>query len=149
MTARATTIVAVKTRLVERISAAIDDDECQVEYRWPGDGNLKRKRIWLAGSRGDQRVAAMRANRTPRAEDATLDIVIQCERVGKVTIEADVDCLTLGEVVEGVVADHGSWSDLPGVNSLHMSGWNLDSIDNDKGTLSELIYTVTIRSRLT
>ncbi|MGH9460371.1 MAG: hypothetical protein ACRD1X_04085 [Vicinamibacteria bacterium] len=76
-------------------------------------------------------------------------MVIQVEAVGGKPEDAETRVLQLGLEVEECVADNKTLGGVSGLNWAVVSGWALDDLYNDQGSLAELTYTITYNARLT
>ncbi|HYJ69630.1 MAG TPA: hypothetical protein VEX15_18410 [Nocardioidaceae bacterium] len=142
-------VVACKQALIEFLQTRELLNDVQITYGWPGDEEAQRERIFCGRSRAEHTQAALKAGRRFRAEESTFDVVIQVEMVGGSPEEAEERALEIGTEVEECIADEKYLGGVEGLHYAVVSGWLLDSLYNDQGSLAELTYTVQYRARLT
>lgn len=142
-------IVPTKTALITLLAARAGLSGVQVTFGWPGDDRAKKERIFTGRSYADQEQASLRAGRRFRDETGNFDLVIQVESVGGSISDAETRILAIGQEVEECVADNKTLGGVSGLNWAVITGWTLDDMYNDQGSLAELTYTITYNARLT
>lgn len=146
-----TVIVALRQAVITGLQGQAGLAGVQVTYGWPGDDLAQRTRVFTNRARADQSPASLRTGRTFRDEAGTFDIVIQVLAVAGDAHDADSTAVGVGLVVEEWIADNRTAvvSSVPGLSWIEANGWELKNLYNDRGSLTELTYTLAYRARLT
>ena len=143
-------VTACKQALVTLLKARAGLAGVQVAFGYPGNDLAERERIFMGSARASQEQAGLKAGRRFRDETATFEVVVQVESVGGTPEDAETRALALGKEVEECVADNKYLSgSIAGLNWAVVSDWRLDALYNERGSLSELVYTITYNARLT
>jgi len=113
-------------------------------------GTSDAERVFCGRARADTPPAAMRSGRNYRDETGTFDLVVLCTAVGGNPEDAETRALAIGTVAEEWLADRKSNElAVTGLQSLVVEGWDLATLGNDNGHMTELIYRVRWTARLT
>jgi hypothetical protein len=140
--------VAVRKAAIAALDALIDDDEVLVNYYWKPDAR-DRRQVFTQRSRADVTPAAMKAGRLHRNEAGRFELVVHLEHVGEDQEAADEEVLdAYAEIVEEYFADTKR-PDVEGVNWWLIASWELAGGPSDRGSISQLIYTITYDARVT
>lgn len=145
-----TQIVAVRSLLVDGVSAlpTLDGVEVNLGYRV---NSKKRERVWTQNAKFDHQPASMRAVKTFRDENGSFEVVVLIEGIGKDAEWTAGRAVEIGLEIEEWVAVHANWQGaIDGLSAVKVQGaGSLTEAFNDKGTLAELVYTITYQARLT
>lgn len=143
-------VVAVRKAVVAGLDALPALDDVQVTYAYVWDDTRQRERIFTGAARAVHEPAALKAARNFRNEEMEFDIILQIEGVGMTSDETDQRAIDIGAEVEGYIADRKSNElGITGLNWLRMARMELNNRGNERGTLSEITYTVRYNARLT
>lgn len=141
-------MVAVRSALVDALAAEGDLIDVEVSYAW-SFGTQSRERIFTGRARATHDPASLKAGRNFRNERMSFDLTVLVEGVGLNPEETDERAIALGLVVEEYVADNKGGLGVAGVNWIRVDGMELQNLSNDRGSMSELTYTITYDARLT
>ena len=143
-------IVAARQALTSALALRGGLAGVQVAYAWPGD-TAQREVIFTDGGDGLIEIAALRAGRKTRNEDATFKVVVRVEVPGGDQSTADARALTLGKELEDYLADSPTALNgaVAGVIDTVVESYELRGGLGDQSRIAELTYTVRIRTRLT
>jgi len=142
-------VVACKQALVTLLQGRPALSSVQVSYGWPGDDAVQPERIFCGRTRADHEQAALKAGRRFRNETATFEVVIQTLLLNKTPEDAEERALELGKEVEECVADNKTLGGVTGLQWAVISGWDMNSGQNEHGSVADLAYTLTYSARLT
>lgn len=148
-----TQVVALRKAIRDGLRTALatagsDGGQVQTEYGWPGDDLVQTERVFVTTARGTHKPASMRAGRTFRDERGEVEVAVQVEAIGGDAEDADDRAVAIGQIVEEWFADNTDTTGVPGVSEVLVTGWRLDNLYNDRGSFSELTYTIAWRARL-
>lgn len=145
-----TQIVAVRSLLIDGLGGlpALSGVEATFGYKV---NSKKRERVWTQNAKFTHEPASMRAGTTFRDEAASFEVVVLVEGIGKDAAWAAGRAVTIGLAIEDWVAIHVNWLNvITGVIAIKVQGaGSLTEAFNDKGTIAELVYTVTYQARIT
>jgi hypothetical protein len=141
-------IVATRKALVTDLAAQSAMAAVKVTYAWDPDA-LDREQVFTTRARGDQEPASLHAGPTKRNETGRFQVVVHVELVGASPEEADERAIALGKVVEERVAARKSDLGVTGLNWIVMESWEMNGGPSDRGSISQLFYTVRYNARLT
>jgi hypothetical protein len=125
------------------------EHKVEVAYGYKAEWNATEK-VFFGRSRAGTPPAALKAGRNHRNETAVMDLVVLVEYVGGDAEECDERTLAIGAEVETWIADRKSNElGVPGLTSLTVQSWELVSLFNELGCMTELTYKVAYNARLT
>lgn len=145
-----TKIAAVRSLLIDGVKdlPALAGVEATFGYKV---NSKQRERVWTQNAVLDHQPASIRPTKTFRDENARFEVVVLVEGVNKTPEQTSVRAVEIGLEIEEWVAVHANWDGaITGVSGIKVQGGgSLTEAFNDKGSISELIYTVTYHARLT
>lgn len=139
--------VAARKAAVAALQELISEDEADVSYAWRADSR-ERNQIFTMKSRGETPYAALKAGKKFRNEEGRFSLVIHVHKVGASPEEADEDAIAFGETVEDYFAEN-SCPAVEGMTQWGIESYEMDGGPADRGSVSQLIYTVLFKARLT
>lgn len=142
-------LVAVKKELFRRLAAAPELASVQVSYTWRRD--FGREVLYGGKARFDHELAAMRGSRPrlPRDERVTLMVFAQVRNMASDAEAADERAMSIGTVVEELLAAEPTLSGFPNLLFAGVAGGDLIAPEfDDDGVTSAMAMEIGYRSRL-
>lgn len=142
---------ALKRLLIDRIDALPALKGVQVKYTYPGR-DLERECVFGGKVVAEMQPAAMRhGGLQPRTETIQLSLHLYVMNPGEDNADAtEARIVEIGTAVEEFIAGNPVLADdLPGLQSIWVSGYELESGLDDEDAISSLDYQITALSYLT
>lgn len=144
-------LVAVRKAVADGLETAIDDSSVLCSYAYEGHkDDSRRVQVFTRGGSAAHAVAALKSGRNFRDESMDFDVIVLVKGVSQDADVTDTQAMVLGEIVEEFIADRkNNELDVPGLQWIKVSRFDLSNLFNANGTITELTYTLTYQARLT